>query len=53
MNRYSSEGFTKEEVLQKIDEKKREIVYFDSEINSAEEDLLMLELELERIEEEE
>ena len=43
----------REEVLQKIDEKKREIVYLDAEINSAEEDLQMLELELERIEEEE
>ena len=53
MNRYSSEGFTKEEVLQEIDGKKREIVYLDAEISSAEEDLQMLELELARIEEEE
>lgn len=43
----------REEVLQKIDEKKREIVYLDAEISSAEEDLQMLELELQRIEEEE
>lgn len=43
----------REEVLQKIDEKKREIIYLDAEISSAEEDLQMLELELQRIEEEE
>lgn len=51
MNRY--EGYEKNSILQKIDEKKREIIYLDAEISSAEEDLQMLELELQRIEEEE
>ena len=48
MNRY--EGYEKKSILRKIDEKKRQIVYLETNISSLEEDIQMLELELERIE---
>ena len=51
MNRY--EGYEKKSILKKIDAKKRYIVYLDAQITSVEEDLQELELQLQRIEEEE
>ncbi len=51
MNRY--EGYEKKNILRLMHEKEKNIVYLDAEISSLEEDIQMLELELERLEEEE
>ena len=48
MNRY--EGYEKKSILREVDEKKRQLVYLETNISSLEEDIQMLELELERIE---
>ncbi len=51
MNKYGSGGFSIEEISQIIEEKEREIVHLECEVEDCREDLRMLQLELARMEE--